>query len=312
MAKRTGSRRRRKTSIARRMGDALGSISWRRVARGVFNLAMLGGIAVGAVYGLPALERIVTALPEYQGGLAIELVDLPEWLQANSHITRQIAERSGLGPDDGRLTANLVQRVAETVPRIGWIKQVHEVSIGADDVLRIRADFRRPVAWVRHGSYYHLVDEERVRLPGRYLRTEVSRDSGLLTVTGVSESPPPEGRQWEGADLAAALELIAMLQDKPYISQLTSVMVDNYGGRRDGRWPHIQLTTDRGSHIRWGRAPGEEIDEPSASQKLAHLQGIWREYDRIDMGRSWVDIQVWPDRVIVPVSAWQGEARQRS
>ncbi len=312
MGKRRKARRRRGPRWSARLGEWLGGISWLRVARATVSVAVLAGVTAGVVYGLPALEKHVSSLPAYQQQVTAELVDPPAWLLANPHIARRIIGRCQLSQDDGRLTDGLARRVAQSVSLVGWVKRVHEVSIGADDVLRIRCDYREPVAWVAHGSCYYLVDEELVRLPGRYLRTEVSRDSGLLLVLGVGRPPPAEGQPWEGDDLRGAIRMVGLLRDKPYFGQLTGVIVANYGGRRDRRAPHIELATDRGARIRWGRAPGEEIDEPTAAQKLAHLQGIWREYDRVDMGRSWVDIQVWPDRVIVPVGAWQADRRQRS
>jgi len=312
MVKKRKPRRRRTPSLTRRLADKLSGISLARLTHGFLSLVMLAGVLAGAAYGLPALEQYVSGLPEYQHELAVELVDQPAWLEANPHVAQAIADRCGMGPEARRLSGGLARRVARGMSLIGWIKQVHEVSIGADDIVRIHCDYREPVAWVAYRSFYYLVDEEQVRLPGRYSHGEVGRDSGLMLVMGVSDPPPLEGQRWAGADVRAAIQMVELLRDKPYFDQLTGVLVDNYGGRIDRRDSHIELATDRGARIRWGRAPGEEIDEPTAAQKLAHLQGIWREYDRVDMGRAWVDIQVWPDRVLVPVSNWQPGLGRRS
>lgn len=282
------------------------------MGRGVLNVAMLAGVLAGAAYGMPALEKYVSNLPEYDNALTIELVNPPEWLKANSHIADRILDRSGLTSVDRRLSKGLVHQVASEIGSIGWIKRVHEVSIGADDVVRICCDYREPVGWVAHGSHYYLIDAEQVRLPGRYLRSEVDRDSGLLLVLGACQPPPAEGHHWEGDDISAALRMIGLLRDRPYVNQVSGVIVANYGGRYDLREPHIELRTDKGTRIRWGRAPGEEIDEPTATQKLAHLQGIWRDHSRIDMNQEWIDIQIWPDRAKVPVSNWRKETRRRS
>lgn len=71
------------------------------------------------------------------------------------------------------------------------------------------------------------------------------------------------------------------------------MLVHNYGGRENSRESHIQLATDLpGSRIRWGRAPGCEVGiEPSAGEKIALLRGLYRRYQRIDMGRSYVDVR---------------------
>ncbi len=312
MGKRKRTRRKRGPSLATRLGEWLGGISWSQIARGVLNTAMLAALVTGAAYGLPVLKAYVSALPEYRQELTLELVDPPAWLEGNEHVAQYILDRCGVDKDARRLDNVLARRVVGQLNLIGWVKQVHEVSIGADDVVRICCDYREPVAWVGRGGRYYLVDDERVRLPGRYSPAEVSRDSGLMLVKGVALPPPDEGQPWRGGDLAAAVEMIRLLRERPYYDQITGVIVDNYGGRRSRSAPHIELATDRGGRIRWGRAPGEEIDEPTAAQKLAHLQGIWREFDRVDMGRAWIDIQVWPDQVLVPERVWGKDVRKRS
>jgi len=278
----------------------------------VFGLGVLTGLGAGWAYGLPALEQYVARLPEYQRGLRVELVEIPAWLQANPHVVERILEAAGVSSRDRRLDGSLARRVAGKVSANGWVERVNQVSIGADDVVRVSCDYREPVAWVVHGSFYYLVDKACVRLPGRYVRGEVTREGGLLLVAGVVEPPPPEGQTWSGVDVRVGVQMVGLLRDRPFYNQIVEVLVENHGGRRDRRRPHIELTTDAGARIRWGRAPGEEIDEPTAEQKLAHLQGLWREYRRVDMGRPWVDIQVWPDRVIVPACSWQDNVRQRS
>jgi hypothetical protein len=240
------------------------------------------------------------------------LVELPAWLQENPHVADRVLRSAGLDKRDRRLDCALACRLGRRIAADGWVKQVKQVSVGADNVIRISCDYREPVAWVAHGSFFYLVDKDRVRLPGRYNRDEVSRDGGLLTIAGVDKPPSAEGKPWPGADLQAGVQMVNLLRGRPYYNQLTEVVVENYGGRRDRYRSHIEITTDSGGRVYWGRAPGEEVDEPSADQKLAQLQGIWREYHRVDMGRAWVDIQVWPDNVMVPVSTWQESIRQRS
>jgi hypothetical protein len=312
MSKRRRCRASKGPSLLARALIRIEAISGWRVLRGVGNLILLAGLGVGGAYGLPQLERYVSRLPEYQHPLRAELVDLPAWLQGNPHVADRIVESAALEKKDRRLDRMLASRLGQRIAANGWVKQVRQVSIGADDVIRIGCDYREPVAWVAHGSFFYLVDRDRVRLPGRYTRDELSRDGGLLTIAGVDKPPPAEGKPWSGADLQAGVKMVRLLRDRPYYNQLTEVVVENYGGRRDRHRSHIQIGTDNGGRVLWGRAPGEEIDEPNADQKLAHLQGIWREYRRVDMGRPWVDIQVWPDRVIVPVCTWQESIRQRS
>jgi len=312
MSKKRRSRSNRGPSWASRAWSRAGAVSWRRVLRGVFNLAMVGGVVFGSRYGLPLVEEYVTARSEYQRPLRVELADMPAWLESNEHVVRGIISHCGITSRDRRLDSGLAARVGRAVSRVGWVKEVKQVNVGADDIIRVRCVYREPIAWVGYGSSYYLVDTECVRLPGRYAPDEVSREGGLLAVTGVAKPPPAEGETWEGADVKAGVQLVVMLRDRSYVDQIAAVMVGNYGGRQDRRRAHIELATDKGTRIRWGRAPGEEVDEPTAEQKLAQLQGLWRQYRRVDMGRPWVDIQGWPDRVSVPLCSWQESVRRRS
>ncbi len=299
-------------SWTHRMVGSLRRISWRAVLHGVFNVLVITGLGAGVCFGMPFLDRFVNGLPEYHRPLDIRLVELPEWLEANPHVPQRIIEFIGLEPRDQRLDQGLAQRLGRRLSANGWVRRVKQVNVGSDDVIRIQCDYREPVAWVMHAGCYYLVDAEAVRLPGRYSPDEVSRDGGLLVVSGVKMPAPDDGRVWEGADLRVGLQMVALLRDRTYRNQIAEVVVENYGGRRDRRRSHIELMTDSGSRIRWGRAPGEEIDEPTAEQKLAQLQGLWRDYHRVDMGRAWVDVQVWPDQVSVPTCGWQDGVKQRS
>ena len=74
-----------------------------------------------------------------------------------------------------------------------------------------------------------------------------------------------------------------------------------YGGRRDPRACHIELMTDQaGGRIRWGSAPGSELEENGVQQKLALLRENFSKTGRVDARHAVIDVSTFPDRYTIP------------
>jgi len=93
----------------------------------------------------------------------------------------------------------------------------------------------------------------------------------------------PAGR---GTDITAALELVALIVDQPWRTQVARIDVTLH--RKDGS---LRIITDRGCTITWGRAPGEESggDVP-ARQKLGYLDYHYQHTGHIDRGLVELDV----------------------
>ena len=283
--------------------------------RSVWQAVALGLTLAVIIFGLVRLNDYVHRMNTYDRPLTLEWVDLPDWLRMpdNRHVLDNLVRVVDLQPTDRLLDPHLAERIgsALSAPEVGWVRSVDRVRIRPTGVVTIKCQFRRPAAWVRHGKYCYLLDHEGTRLPGSY-EVENCRASALLMIEGVANAPPPVGRHWPGADLASGLRLAALLVDKPFRHQIGSIIVANHDGRRDRSRPHIELATDRkGSRIWWGRPPEEDFGtEITASQKLLLLETIYRQWGRIDMNRSYVNIMTWPDRVAMP-ALMQSSAQSR-
>ena len=308
-------RKKLKTKKNRAFGTE-GAASWRlaldpgtrsRLLRGGVWLTVTCVLAVGIGLGFRRLEGKVHSLEEFDRPLTLAWVDLPDWLRLpdNQHILDSLSREVGLREDDRLLDPHLAERLGRALsdPGPGWIKSVDCVRVHPDGKVAIRCQFRRPTAWVRYGKFGYLVDDEGVRLPGRYDPADC-RGSSLMTITGVRMAPPADGEPWPGPDLGSGLRLVGMLADKPFRHQVVSVMVDNHEGRVDRGRPHIELATDRrGSRVWWGRPPDEEFGkEISAAQKITLLETLYRRWGRIDMNRAYVNIMTWPDRIAMPAT----------
>jgi hypothetical protein len=257
-------------------------------------------------YSLRQAETFVHSLARYDRPLILEWRQLPDWLTTadNGHILDALVQRVALHDADRQLDATLAARLGAglTEPDVGWIKSLEQVRIRPDGVVEVDCRFRRPAAWVKLGRYCYLLDDENVRLPGRY-HAEDCQGTRLMTITGVRGKPPGVGQKWAAADLDAGQRLVAILTEKPFAREIVAINVANHDGRMDRNRSHIELVTENnGSRIWWGRSPRQEMGiEISASQKLILLDTLYRQWGRLDMDRPYIDIRTWPDRIAMPM-----------
>jgi hypothetical protein len=117
----------------------------------------------------------------------------------------------------------------------------------------------------------------------------------------VGQPPPAPGAAWEGDDLRSGLAVIGAVEAQPFASQITAVLVGNFDGRTDPRRSHLELATDQaGGRIRWGSAPGSELEENTVGQKLAILLENFRQTGRVDAHHPVIDVSTFPDRFTIP------------
>ena len=297
-------------------GASAAGAFWYALLRPELRRPILWGLAIGLLVGTAAvgvcaafdrMDHRVHALPKYDRSLTLSWEDLHDWLQVpdNRHVLEELTQRVDLRDSDRLLDRHLAQRIGKALsePGIGWIKSVDRIAVLPNSSVSVRCHFRKPAAWVRHGRHYYLVDQESVRLPGRYEAAAAS-GSVLMTINGVGMSPPEVGQVWRGGDLASGLKLSAVLSSKPFRHQIADIDVTNHDGRHDKNRPHIELTTDReGSRIWWGRPPDEEFGtEIRANQKITLLETLYQQWGRIDMNRAYVNVMTWPDRITMPAA----------
>jgi hypothetical protein len=224
----------------------------------------------------------------------VVFVDLPEQLSTLAYTDIYASVAPALRrewTDD-----SLCRDMAALLARVGWVEQVEYVRRTSDAQFQINCRYRLPVAMVQQDGGFFLVDRNAVRLPGTYLY-----DSDWRLVQGVSVPPPPPGVVWASEALDAGLAILAWLADEPFSRQITAVLVENFGGRLDPWRSHIELATDRaGGRIRWGSAPGIELEENLVAQKLAILRENFRRTGRVDDRHRIIDISTFPDRYTVP------------
>ena len=267
-----------------------------RALRIGLGIVAVGAIASGIAWGLDKLDRQVHAQPRFAGPPELVLPDVPEGLEPV--IRQELGALASARWSDPQLCL----RIGRQLEKNAWVRSVESVRRLPTGRIEARCVYREPVALVQTGGEFVLIDEDCVRLPGRY----PYRPSWVL-IQGVSSVPPPAGQTWTPPDLAAAVAVLNRLADEAFADQVTAVRVHNYRGRIDARGAQIELATDRaGGRVVWGSAPGEEVEENSAEQKLAILRRNHELYGRIDAGRQVIDVTTFPDRFTTPIEAASG------
>lgn len=294
MARKT--KRRKAGSNSRGMGwwRALAPDRRKRLLASCATITILAALAVSGGVALARLETHVSRALTRQATPVLSFIDLPP------HLTG-LAENDLTGCAEGLLEGDwmrtdLCQLLAERVAEVGWVSEVNFVRRDGTGRFEVSCRYRTPTAMVQKDDDFYLVDRHSVRLPGRY-----RYDPTWLLIQGAGQSAPDAGRVWPGGDVRTGLAVIDAVVGRSFVSQITAVLVDNVAGRRDRHHSHIELATDRaGGRIRWGSAPGFEMEENSVAEKLAILAENYRRTGRADAGHPVIDISLYPDRFTIP------------
>lgn len=270
----------------------------------VLLLGFLGLIAAG-FFGIRKLDAHVDRLLLLERpDPVVEFIDLPKELYglANYDLQRSLFDVLGRDWVEDALCSEIAARVAA----VGWVGKVHYARRTGGGRFEVSCRYRMPVAMAMHRDVGYLIDGDGVRLPGTYVQHPAWRN-----IIGAAQSPPPPGSRWDGDDIQAGLAILAAIQAEPFSMQITGVAVDNFAGRRDPRSCHLELLTDRpGGRIRWGSAPGQELEENGVSQKLALLRQNFASTGRADARYDLIDVSVFPDRFTIPGEASNVHASQ--
>ena len=283
--------------VGRRQVASRPPINWERVVRVVRvggGLAFVVCIAAATLLGLFGLDAHVKQTLARGVTPTVSFTNLPPDLAELMQHDLQSALSDLIERDwtDDRLCRDMAGRLSQ----VGWVAEVNYVRRLANGRFEVNCRYRRPFALTRSGMEFFLVDGDGIRLPGVY-----RYDPSWPLIQGVSGAAPDPGKPWFGEDLQAGLGIIGAVARKPFASQITAVLVDNFVGRVDRARTHIELATDRaGGRIRWGSAPGHELEENTVEQKLAILDANYRRTGRVDADHAVIDISTRPDRFTVP------------
>lgn len=272
-------------------------------ARIVATLAILALIAGGAVLGLPRLRAAASYRIRHDDGIAI-LFDFPTddpggqtWFKDEfaTELHRIAAEQISEHPDV--LSRAQLDAVRVALSHTGWFEG-DPVVTRARGAIHISGQWRVPAAVVRYDGREYLIAWGGHLLPKSYAEGEAYAGDGVRVISGVAFGPPADeqhrlryGQRWPGQDVRAALELLALLQNRGYFDQVAGIAVSQRPPPAEGLT--LTIMTPEGSRVVWGGPPNESgvhRGEVSREHKLANLDALVRTFGRIDAGRDLVEV----------------------
>jgi hypothetical protein len=272
-------------------------------------LALLAGIAISFYFARRYVDKKV-AFPTEPPRVVLKI--RPPWM--TDFLAEQIIRSARPAGTRSAFDQKLLVETATLLKGNPWIREVRQVrrvyGQKPGDTIEIDCAYRAPIALVKWGDYYSLIDGEATKLPEQFTAQQVPqivmgpdrKTTNIRIVEGVKQPPPEPGRTWAGADVDAGLDMVKLLYGKPYANEVMKVDVSNFDGRRDPREAQLVLITKHSTEIRWGRPVNAKdfFIEVSTAQKLEYMKKVFEELGRVDGNRPWIDIRF--DKITYPSS----------
>ncbi len=271
----------------------------RAVIHGCLAILCLSGIAAGAQWMKRYVERDIAFSTD---PLIVVIKNRPRWMTDTvvDQLVAAARPAGGHSAFDHQLLLD-VDRALSANPWVAHVNQVRRAYTNKPgDTLEIDCEYRVPVALVRWGAYYWLIDREGRKLPEQFPAANVPREVmgeddtiNLRIIDGVRKPPPEIAHKWAGEDLAAGLEMLGVLFNRPYTEDILKIDVGNLHGRIDPKESQIVLTTRFNTRIYWGRLPSDKdaFIEVRPEQKLDYLKTAFERTGRSDMKQPWIDLR---------------------
>ena len=263
----------------------------------IITIVLLLGAGAGLLLGINPLELRAAQTLDEQAQITIVWPELSrkEGQPASTWLPRQFQEEllvtaghawtdaAAKGPR-GRLDA-----VAQALERSGWFVGSPRARRETGSRVVVEGTWRVPAAVVRHENKDYLISWTGLPMPAQY---EVGA-ANLRAIVAPALGPPrdADGRlnfasAWPGEDIAASLELLALIVDRPWGSQVARVDVSQFSSQGV-----LTLVTMYDTRITWGGRPAKPRQgDVSTNEKLVRLGTLYREWGRIDAQYNAIDI----------------------
>ncbi len=271
--------------IRRVVGHALAGIA--------FGAILAGGFLVSKRY---VEQRVVIAdVPP-----RVVMKEQPAWMSDSlaEQILASVRPVTPVKADDHQVLVDraLLLSVNPWVKKVNAVRRAYGNQPG--DVIEIDCDYRAPVALVHWQDKYWYIDADGVQLPDPLTPEQASRliqpgKSMFRIIDGIYKVPSGPGRTWQGGDLQAGIEMVALLADVEEVSDIVKIDVSNYSGRISPNESQINLVTRDRREIRWGQPPSSKafFVEQKVDRKLEFLKQAKRTTGRVDMNQPWIDLR---------------------
>jgi hypothetical protein len=305
-------KRRRKKSKRKRISFKAGSsrkrkrqkIAYRPSLTSLLKVFAIACVSAAIVTAFVFLKRTVSTS---QDTLIPTLVSPPVWV--TEQLAKDIYAAATAGGEDMNPSDELARSVQESLSRsVAWLDQV-QVRLTNDQLL-IEGRWRKPVAMVKRGLYKFYVDARMVILDYVPLpKLPIVEVKGL----SVLPAPPAVGEVWQKNDLAAAVEVLSLLEardglltnNKPLLYEIDTIDVSNFDGREDGRAAHIILYAGD-VEIIWGAEVNkwQQHLESTNEEKIAKLYWYYEEHGTLLKGVKRINLCDPRDNIPLPIDKY--------
>jgi len=314
--KRTKSKTKRisfKPGISKRKIKIAHSPSLKGILKVLTVACVLGAIGIGVFAvvraGFVSLDKYVRkAVPVSEKFGSLELVGVPAWV--NEPLKEKIYAAARAGGEDLKLDEDAARSVQNNLEReVAWLQNVTVQT--THDTIRIKAQWRKPIALVERGMSKFYVDADMVVLDFVPMpNLPIVKVKGLSLIRKV----PQPGTVWQRDELAAAVIILAKLDqmdklitpDKPLLYEIDYIDVSNFEGREDTRFPHIVLYATDKTEIIWGAEIGtsQRYLEATYKEKLAKLYSYYKEHGSLLNGVKYINLRDPQDKIPLPIDKY--------
>lgn len=259
-------------------------------------------VAIGLL--LIYAEKYVRSSQPVKTGPVV-LINAPEWV--GTQLEAQILAHTG--GSTFQLDDNVARLVQKNLTSSAWLDNIRASTTNKS--IEVRARYRKPIALIKSGMSPFYVDSEQVVIdyvPMPHLL--IVEIKGLSLVREV----PKFGEIWRRDDLNAAIMLIDRINRrdrmdtsvKPLLSEIASIDVSNYNGRKNSSRPHIILYTRDNTEIQWGAELGawQKYLESTDEQKLAKLYGYYKEKGTLSGRVQYINLRDPRDNIPLPIDRY--------
>ncbi len=235
----------------------------------------------------------------------IEATPLPVWIRTD--LLAQVQRLGDLPDTLNTLEPDLAGQIRDAFSLHPWVREVVEVRITHPATIRVKLEYREPIAVVQTGRSIEAVDRDGVLLPV----AELPEPQLYLTVTGIHSTPTgPVGTKWHDPALAAAVSVVESLTPHHRALGLTSVDVSGFRDSKPASGS-VSLLTEQGTRVKWGRPPNVDYPgEVPVEDKIDRLTKYVADNGSLDKpsGPYDIDITHWQEITIRP----RGQTSSRS
>lgn len=257
-------------------------------------LAMIPVLAPWVARQLPELDR----RPEYQLPFRDVRLIPPPLPPLPADFLDQVRHRADLPEELPLLDPQLPQRLAMAFAAHPWVAQVVEVRNQSLALVTVTLQYRRAVALVEVPDGLYAVDPQGTLLPPQDFSAADAQD--YLLIRGIKSVPNgPAGKPWGDPAVTAAAALADFLGPRWKELQLTAIVAPRITSvQTKPQDVLLELETEGGSRIQWGRPPGSTYPgELEATQKVGRLDKYLREFGsyHVPQGPYAIDIRHWQE-----------------